>query len=154
MENKQEGISSLDIYLNDSDMENKAYILISGIAIGATVVTLGFVLASPMLGIPLGDTLYNQLGVIALMLSLVGYFISLLQNNQSIENFQQVNKQLSGIETSLDELKHQNQPPESNPGDAGISEVHDDGNTKTVVTRFTSDNVTVTSTLKITVRRE
>lgn len=148
-ESKREGISFLEINLKESNMKNKSCIPISGIAIAATVLVLGLVLVCPMLGIPLNDTLYNQLGIIALILTLVGYFVSLLQNNQSIKNFQQVNKQLSGIETSLDELKQQNQPPEGNTRDAVISGLPNGVRCVTVSTRIKNNGRTITSNITV-----
>lgn len=71
------------------------------------------------------------------------------------KNTQKVLDKINSTESILNKLKQKNPSPEGDPGkDIILSGLHDGGDTKTITTQYTSDNVTVTSTLKITIHRE
>lgn len=70
------------------------------------------------------------------------------------EDTQSLASQVRSLEETLNNLNPQNQPPEGSNRRIIPLELHDDSDTKTITTQYESDGVTVTSTLKITIRKE
>ncbi len=71
------------------------------------------------------------------------------------KNTQVILDKINSIESIPNKLKQQNPfPEEDTEKNIILPELHDNGDTKIITTQCTSDDVTVTSTIKITFRRE
>lgn len=99
--------------------------------------------------------LINQFAVISLIATILALTHSPWQAYRSDLHNDDVIKKLGEIGGKIDKLKPQDLSLEGNPGKKIIpSEIREDGDTKTITTQYESDNVTVTSTIKITIRKE
>jgi len=130
-----------------------SYTGIMGAAIGALVIIL-YDLHSTSSGSSV-VAFINQVAIVGLIATLLALTYSPWQAYKNNQQNDDVITRLKRIERKLDESKPQNLFPEGNSGKKIIpSELQEDGDTKTVTTQFTSGNMTVISTIKITTRRE
>ena len=131
-------------------MKNNTSVMVPVAVISAAIGLLISVLVDSIFEvIPLNwSKVFSQLGVVSLILALGILIPTIMQNNI-------VNDNLKQIRELLDESNSQNPSPEGNiRRNIVLSELQEDSDTKTITTQYESDGVTVTSTLKITIRKE
>ncbi len=109
-------------------LTNKNLIVASGVWIGFAILLLILVLAASYIGLIKPDSpIYDQFGIVALILALWAFFCALLQNNLSIDNSQKLDARLERIEAALNLSKQEIQSPQDNTQVSETSESHGDG---------------------------